>query len=224
MKTFRITFASNPESGIYSANLVNAKSAEQATAYFQTLGNYEIVGCTETNEEPKPGQPVHTVPEGWEAPEEEKTTRTAEEITADIIQYFKENEEVFNDCIEELDSYNGYLGNDCWYNMDELPELVDTSDPVELLNLAYFGDDLDDCHTDENGQKHYNSFNPNRKYFRFNGYGNLQSSNWKDYRDRIDEYAVEAMSENRSDIDTIDNDEELTALFDELEQNENEEE
>lgn len=81
MKTFRITFESNPESGIYSANLVNAKSAEQATAYFQTLGNYEIVGCTETNEEPKPGQPVHTVPEGWEAPEEEKATRTAEAIT-----------------------------------------------------------------------------------------------------------------------------------------------
>lgn len=57
MKTFRITFTSDPESGIYSANLVNAKSAEQATAYFQTLGKYEIVGCTETNEEPKPGQP-----------------------------------------------------------------------------------------------------------------------------------------------------------------------
>lgn len=108
--------------------------------------------------------------------------------------------------------------------MDELPELVDTSDPVELLNRAYFGDDLNDWHTDENGQKHYNSFNPNREYFRFNGYSNFQSSNWKDYRDHIDEYAVEAMSENRSDIDTIDNNEELTALFDELEQNENEEE
>ncbi len=79
MKTFRITFTSDPESGIYSANLVNAESAEQANAYFQTLGNYEIVGCTETNEEPKPGQPVHTVPE------EEKATRTAEEITTTIM-------------------------------------------------------------------------------------------------------------------------------------------
>lgn len=73
MKTFRITFTDSPESGIYSANLIKADSAEQATAYFQTLGNYEIVGCTETNEEPKPGQPVHTVPEGWKAPEEEAT-------------------------------------------------------------------------------------------------------------------------------------------------------
>ena len=144
--------------------------------------------------------------------------RTKEEITADIIQYFKENEEVFNDCIEELDSYNNYLGDDRWYNMDELPELIDTSDPVALLNMAYFGDDLDDWHTDENGQKHYNSFNPNRDYFRFNGYGNLQSSNWKEYRDHMDEYAVEAMSENRNDINAIDDNETLSALFDELEE------
>ena len=153
-----------------------------------------------------------------EAPEEEKATRTAEEIIADILAYFKENEEVFNDCIEELDGYNGYLGDDRWYDMDELPELIDTSDPVELLNRAYFGDDLNDWHTDENGQKHYNSFNPNRDYFRFNGYGNLQSSNWKEYCDHMDEYAVEAMSENRNDIYSIDDNKTLSALFDELEE------
>lgn len=153
-----------------------------------------------------------------EAPEEGKATRTAEDIIADILAYFKENEEVFNDCIEELDNYNGYLGDDRWYDMDELPELIDTSEPVELLNRAYFGDDLDDWHTDENGQKYYNSFNPNRDYFRFNGYGNLQSSNWKDYRDHMDNYAVEAMSENRNDINSIDDNETLSALFDELEE------
>ena len=153
-----------------------------------------------------------------EAPEEKKATRTAEEITADILAYFKENEEVFTDCIEELDSYNGYLGDDRWYDMDELPEIVDTSDPVELLNRAYFGDDLDDWHTDENGQKYYNSFNPNRDYFCFNGYGNFQSSNWKDYRDHMDNYAVEAMSENRNDIYSIDDNKTLSALFDELEE------
>ena len=28
-----------------------------------------------------------------------------------IISYFKENEDVFNEVIEELDSYNGYLGD-----------------------------------------------------------------------------------------------------------------
>lgn len=148
----------------------------------------------------------------------ENTTRTAKVITADILAYFKENEDAFNDCVEELDDYNGYLCDDRWHDMDQLPEIVDTSDAFALLNMAYFGDDLDDWHTDENGQKRYNSFNPNRENFRFNGYGNLESSNWKDYRDHMDENAVNAMAENRVYIDTINDGEELSALFDELEE------
>lgn len=219
MKTFRITFTSNPESGIYSANLVNAESAEQASAYFQTLGNYKVVGCTETQSEPKPGQPVHTVPEGWEAPEEEEEEpkRTTEEITADIIEYFENNEDLFNDCMEELDSYNGYLGDDRYFSMDELDELCNGTDPSELLCRAFYGYDEQTYTTDRDGNKTYGAFNPNREYFRYNGYGNLVSADYKDYTGQLDKYAVESMSENRSYIDSIDNDEELTALFDELE-------
>lgn len=146
--------------------------------------------------------------------------RTTEAITADILAYIKENEDVFNDCIEELDNYNGYLADDRWNDMDMLPELVDTSDPVALLNMAYFGDDLDNWHEDENGQRRYDSFNPNREYFRFNGYGNLQSANRKDYRDHMDAYAVQQMDQYRSEIDSIGDDETLCALFDELEETE----
>lgn len=218
MKTFRITFTSDPESGIYSANLVNAESAEQATAYFQTLGNYEIVGCTETNEEPKPGQPVHTVPEEWGAPEEEKATRTAEEITAAIIEFFKENEDVFNDCIEELDGYNGYLNDDRYYSMDELDELYTGSEPSEILCRAYYGYDAETYTTDGSGNREYGQFSPNREYFTYNGYGNLVSADYKDYSEHLDNYAVKAMSENRNYIDTIEDNEELAELFDELEQ------
>ena len=217
MKTFRITFTSNPESGIYSTNLVNAKSAEQATAYFQTLGNYEIVGCTETNEEPKPGQPVHTVPEEWEAPEEEKATRTAEEITAAIIEFFKENEDVFNDCIEELDGYNGYLNDDRYYSMDELDELYTGTEPSEILRRAFYGYDAETYTTDGSGNREYGQFNPNREYFTYNGYGNLVSADYKDYSGQLDEYAVQEMSENRAEINAIDDEPELAALFDELE-------
>lgn len=218
MKTFRITFTSNPESGIYSANLVNAESAEQASAYFQTLGNYEIVGCTETNEEPKPGQPVHAVPEEWEAPEEEKATRTAEEITAAIIEFFKDNEDVFSDCIEELDQYNGYLGDDRYYPMDELDELYAGTKPSEILYRAFYGYDAETYTTDGSGNREHGQFNPNRQYFAYNGYGNLVSADYKDYSAHLDNYAVEAMSENRNYIDTIEDNEELAELFDELEQ------
>jgi hypothetical protein len=218
MKTFRITFVRNPESGIYSANIVSAKSAEQATAYFQTIGNYEIIECTETNEEPKPGQPVHTVPEEWDAPEEEKATRTAEEIIAKIIEFFKENEDVFDDCIEELDTYNGYLNDDRCYSMDELDELYTGTEPSEILCRAYYGYDAETYTTDESGNKERGQFNPNREYFTDNGYGNLVSTDYKDYSGHLDSYAVEAMSENRDHIDTIEDNEELAELFNELEQ------
>ena len=141
-----------------------------------------------------------------------------------IIAYFEENEDLFNSCMEELDSYNGYLGDDRYYSMDELDEFYNGTEPLEILRRAYYGRDDDTYTTDSNGNRTYGEFNPNRDYFYYNGYGNLVSSDYKDYTAHLDEYAIEAMSENRSYIDTIADDDELTALFDELEQDENEEE
>lgn len=71
MKTYEITYSNG--NGIYSANLVIADSAEQATAYYTAEG-HEVIGCTETMSRPKPGQPVVTVPEGWTAPAAEPET------------------------------------------------------------------------------------------------------------------------------------------------------
>lgn len=75
MKTYEITYSSG--NGIYSANLVIAESAEQATAYYTAKGR-EVIGCDETMSRPKPGQPVVTVPEGWTAPAAEPETETTE--------------------------------------------------------------------------------------------------------------------------------------------------
>lgn len=214
MKTFEITFTSN-NNGIYSANLCKAETAEQAKAYFQTLGNYEIVGVSETDSNPEPWQSVYTVPENWERTEE--TARTAEEITADIIAYFESNEEIFISCIEELDSYNGYLNDDRYYSMDDFNELHNGLQPDELLRRAFYGYDEETYTTDSSGNRTYGAFNPNRDYFRYNGYGNLVSANYKDYTANLDKWAVEAMLENRCYIDSIEDSEEVAALFDELE-------
>ncbi len=137
-----------------------------------------------------------------------------------IIAYFEENEDIFNSCIEELDSYNGYLGDDRYYEMEMLNEFYSGTDAIELLQRAYFGRDNDTWTTDSRGEKTYGEFNPNRDYFHYNGYGNLVSTNYKDYSYKLDEYAIESMSENRQYIDTIENNEGLTALFDELENTE----
>ena len=80
MKTYEITYSNGND--IYSANLVIAESAEQATAYYTAKGR-EVIGCTETMSRPKPGQPVVTVPEGWTAPAAEtETTETTETAPA----------------------------------------------------------------------------------------------------------------------------------------------
>lgn len=137
--------------------------------------------------------------------------------TEKIIAYFEENEELFNSCIEELDGYNGYLCDDRYYDMEELDELFCNTPAIDLLSRAFFGHDEDTWTTDSRGGREYGPFNPNRDYFTFNGYGNLVSTNHKDYYVRLDAYTVESMAENRSYIDTIESDEELSALFDELE-------
>lgn len=147
-----------------------------------------------------------------------KTTRTAEEITKEIIECFKNNEDIFNDCIEEMDNYNGYLGDKRYYMMDEMDELHNGIEPSEILRRAFFGYDEGTWTTDKSGEKNYCSFNPNNEYFRYNAYGNLVSAEYKDYTEMLEPFTIEAMEENRNYIDSIDYNEDLKALFDELEE------
>ena len=143
---------------------------------------------------------------------------TKEQIINEIIEYFKDNEEIFNECIEELDGYNGYLGDDRYYSMEELNEFYNGQEPIEVLYRAFYGRDDDTWTTDSSGNKTYGEFNPNREYFYFNGYGNLVSSNYKDYTGKLDEYFIEDLSENKDNICCIDDNEELKQLFDDLEE------
>lgn len=132
-----------------------------------------------------------------------------------IIAYFEENTDLFDTCIEELDSYNGYLGDDRYFEMYMLDEFYYHSKPTELLNRIFYGYD-----EDTSNDEHKTEFNPNREFFRYNGYGNLVSADYKDYSDHLDHYAVEAMFENRVYIASIESDETLSGLFDELEKGE----
>lgn len=142
-----------------------------------------------------------------------------EKINA-IIEYFENNYDVFNDCIEELDGFNGYLGDDRYYSMDELDEVYSGTSASEILLRAFYGYDAETWTIGQDGTRHYGEFNPNRGYFKLNAYGNLVSANYKDYLSFLDSYAIEAMKENRSDIYSIEDDKTLTALFDELEESE----
>ena len=144
-------------------------------------------------------------------------TRTKEAIINDILKLFTENEELFNDCIEELDGYNGYLGDDRYYSMDELDEFYRGTNPTELLQRVYFGYDEDDVVIDEWGEEHRKEFNPMKDYFRYNGYGNLVSTGFKDYTGYLDEWLVEDLLNHRQWINSIEDDARLVELLDELE-------
>lgn len=142
--------------------------------------------------------------------------RDRETVIKDIIEYFEENESIFERCIEELDSYNGYLNDDRYYEMEYLNEFYQGTDPIDILYRAYYGHDADSWTTNSHGEKEYSEFNPNREYFTYNGYGNLVSTDYKDYSSHLDSYCVESMSDNRYYIDTIDEYDDLKVLFDEL--------
>jgi hypothetical protein len=113
-----------------------------------------------------------------------------------LMELFKSNDGLFVSAIEELDSYNGYLGDARYYDMYLLDEFYHGSSAIELLNRAYFGRDDDNYYIDDTGRKHFDSFNPNREYFYYNGYGNLVSSDYKDYSCHLDGYFIDALLEN----------------------------
>ena len=137
---------------------------------------------------------------------------TRENAIREIMNYFKENEEDFNTAIEYLDSYNGILGDDRYYSMDELDEIYCDTKPSEVLARAFYG--YDEEYTDENGN-HTEPFNPNRDYFRYNGYGNLVSTDCKDYSYCLDEDFVESYIDNASHL--YDVPDEVQEIIDDIE-------
>ena len=137
-----------------------------------------------------------------------------------IISYFQENDDVFTETIEELDSWNGYLGDDRYYPMEEMNDLFCGQSVEWILCRAFFGYDADSWTTNRDGTKEYGPFNPCRDYFSFNGYGNFVSSDWRDYSDKLDDWFIDQLLEYRSHLYLND---EVVDLLDELENDDDDE-
>lgn len=133
------------------------------------------------------------------------------ELREKLMNYFRDNEDDMNDVMEQLDSWDGFLGDDAYFPMDELYELnpVNSQDDFDdLMNRIYYG------HDDYCGDG--SAFCPNRNYFYYNGYGNLVSSDYKDYSDKLDDYFIDELIENMNNITLPDGVEEI---FDEYDDN-----
>ena len=134
----------------------------------------------------------------------------------EIVEFFKNNNDLFCDCVEELNDCDEFLYEDRYYGMEFLNEFFAGKEPIEIIDRAFYGYD-DSFTTNKKGEYIYKEFNPRRKYFKFNRYGNLVSSNRKDYAWRLNNDLIEEFKENREWIYSIDNNPELKEMFDKLE-------
>lgn len=112
-----------------------------------------------------------------------------------LLEYYKENIEDFNHDIEELDSFNGCLGDKRYFPMEDFSDYYQGTDPLEIMRRAFFGYDDDDSTLEEK-----EPFNPNKDYFYLNGLGDLVSTDHQDYSDYLDEDFVEDIIENAKDL------------------------
>lgn len=116
-------------------------------------------------------------------------------LQQELLAYYMKNTEDFNYDIEELDSWNGYLGDDKVIPMDELDEVFQGVDPSEIVRRSFFG--FDEPYAKSEAR---HSFNPNRDYFYFSGYGNLVSTDERDYSGYLDEDFVQDIIDNEANL------------------------
>ena len=104
-------------------------------------------------------------------------TMTREQAITTYVENLSKGE-----LVELLQHMNGYDGcfDDCvYFDMDEFDDFMSNYSPMEIARLIFFGND----------------FNPNDDYFRFNGYGNLESANWYDVEDEAEDLKYDIIGE-----------------------------
>lgn len=141
---------------------------------------------------------------------ETKTTKK-EELYNEIRELLENDNDIFTEAIEELDSWNGYLGDDRYFGMYDFDELMQGKTPSEIAQEVWNG-----------------GFNPNDDYFRFTIYG-VESDCYKDYSDYLDDYFIDELINCyphlciNSDLEALLEDYDYADDFDEEEEEEEEE-
>lgn len=73
------------------------------------------------------------------------------------------------DLLQYMNSYDGSFEESTYYDMDSFDEFMSNYTPSEIARMIHFGE-----------------FNPNDDYFRFDGYGNLESLDWQEISDEAE--------------------------------------
>ena len=89
-------------------------------------------------------------------------TMTREQAIKSYVENLRKGELV--ELLQYMNGYDGCFEDSVYYDMDEFDEAMSNYSPMEIAQMIYFGGD----------------FNPNDDFFRFTGYGNLESADWYD--------------------------------------------
>lgn len=116
------------------------------------------------------------------------------EIYEEILDYMNSDIIEGNTVVEELDSWNGYLGVDKIYEADLIDDILCDTKPSEVLDMI-------------------GSWDSGDRYFYFNDYGNLCSTDYIDYSDYFDDYLIGAVVDNWNNLYTDDFAPRLIELF-----------
>lgn len=132
------------------------------------------------------------------------TTMTREEAIRTYVEQLSGGE--LAGLLQVINSYDGSFEESTYYDMDLFDEFMSNCTPSEIARMIHFGD-----------------FNPNDDYFRFDGYGNLESLDWQEISDEAESLESDIIDHlvNGYDGDTpwadldyiVDSDD--TAIFDE---------
>lgn len=112
----------------------------------------------------------------------------------ELEEFVKGDTDEVADVCEQIDSYNGFLGDDRYYPMCEIDELVSIEGKSVLEVLDMFASDFDS----------------NDEYFQYGTWG-ISSTNDRDYENLIG--ATEIIEQIKDNINEVDNDD-LEVIFD----------
>lgn len=122
-----------------------------------------------------------------------KTTYT------DLINFFSDNADIYEDVIEELDSYDGYLTGERYYPMEDLETDLSGLNPIELINRLS------------------NDFSLNDEWYKWENNYTLISTHHKDYSDYLDSYFINDLLENYHQLYSVDEYPELLEMLENVE-------
>lgn len=94
-------------------------------------------------------------------------TMTREQAIKSYVERLSGSE--LADLLQYINSYDGSFEESIYYDMDSFDEFMSNYTPSEIARMIHFGE-----------------FNPNDDYFRFDGYGNLESLDWQEISDEAE--------------------------------------